>query len=126
MKFVRLLCLASLAAVSMFAAGADGKWECGVKGGDGVVRPLAATLKADGMKLTGTVNGMNGQPDIEIFNGMNHGGEMVMWSSKRPIPNGGTVQFDYKGMIKGDDMEITITRADGQGSPMTCSAKRAK
>jgi hypothetical protein len=125
MKFLSILCLASFAAIPMFAAGPDGKWECGVKGGDGQVRPLVATLKAEGMKLTGTVNGMNGQPDIEIFNGMNHGGEMVMWSSKRPIQNG-TVQFDYKGMIKGDEMEITITRADGQGAPMTCSAKRSK
>ena len=110
----------------MFAGAADGKWECGVKGGDGRVRPLVAQLKADGMKLTGTVNGMNGQPDIPIINGMAHGDEMVMWSSKRPIPDGGTVQFDYKGMIKGDEMEINIVRADGKGAPMSCTAKRSK
>jgi hypothetical protein len=124
MKFAHLLGLICLAAVSMLAAGTDGKWECGVKGGDGQVRPLIATLKADGMKLTGTVNGMNGQPDIEIFNGMAHG-EEVMWSSKRPTPNG-TVQFDYKAKIAGDEMQINIVRADGQGAPMNCTAKRAK
>lgn len=125
MKLVRLLSVGCLAAVSMFAAGAGGKWECGVKGGDGQVRPLVATLKADGMKLTGTLNGMNGQPDIEIFNGMAHGDE-VMWSSKRPMPNGATMQFDYKGKVSGDEMQINIVRADGQGAPMTCTAKRAK
>jgi hypothetical protein len=126
MKTLRILCLGCIASVAMFAGAADGKWECGVKGGDGQVRPLVAQLKADGMKLTGTVNGMNGQPDIPIINGMAHGDEMVMWSSKRPIPDGGTVQFDYKGMIKGDEMEINIVRADGKGAPMSCTAKRSK
>ena len=74
----RFLLLGALLTGSLMAADVDGKWECGVKGPDGVVRPLVATLKADGMKLTGTVNGMNGQPDIEIFDGMNHGdGDVV-------------------------------------------------
>ena len=91
---------------------------------DGQGRPLVATLKADGMKLMGTVNGMNGQPDIPIMNGMAHGDE-VMWSSKRPAPNGGTMQFDYKGKVSGDEMQITIVRADGQGAPMACTAKRS-
>ena len=124
MKLLRFALLAALTAASVFAAGADGKWSCGVKGGDGQVRPLVATLKADGMKLTGTVNGMNGQPDIEIFNGMAHG-EEVMWSSKRPTPNG-PVQFDYKAKISGDEMKIDIVRADGQGAPMNCTAARGK
>jgi hypothetical protein len=124
MRFVGWIAFSALTAGSLMAADVDGKWECGVKGGDGVVRPLVATLKADGMKLTGTVNGMNGQPDIEIFDGMNHGKE-VMWSSKRPIQNA-TVQFNYKGTIQGDEMKIEIVRADGQGAPMNCTAKRAK
>src|SRR6476659_2946974 len=113
MKGIRFLLLGALLTGSLIAADVNGKWECGVKGPDGVVRPLVATLKADGMKLTGTVNGMGGQPDIEIFDGMNHG-DMVMWSSKRPIQNG-TVQFNYKGMPDGDVMKIDIVRADGQG-----------
>lgn len=124
MKILRFSLLAVLASVTVFAAGPDGKWSCGVKAADGVERPLVATLKADGMKLTGTVNGMNGQPDIEIFNGMAHG-EEVMWSSKRPIANA-TVQFDYKGKITGDQMKIDIVRADGQGAPMSCTATRGK
>ncbi len=124
MKFARLLCLGCIAAVSMVAAGVDGKWECGVKGGDGQVRPLVATLKAEGMKLTGTVNGMNGQPDIPIMNGMAHGDE-VMWSSTRPVQNA-TVQFDYKAKVAGDEMQISIVRADGKGEPMACTAKRSQ
>jgi len=116
MKLLRFTLLAAVTVASVFAAGADGKWSCGVKGGDGQVRPL--------MKLTGTVNGMNGQPDIEIFNGMAHGDE-VMWSSKRSTPNG-PVQFDYKAKIAGDEMKIDIVRADGQGAPMNCTAARGK
>lgn len=76
------------------------------------------------MKLSGTLNGMNGQPDIEITNGMNHG-KMVMWSSTRPGPNG-PMQFDYKGYPSGDEMKIDIVRADGKGAPMSCTAKKAK
>ena len=129
MNFLRCLTLGGLLAGSLFtqsvlAADVNGKWECGVKGPDGTVRPLVATLKADGMKLTGTVNGMNGQPDIEIFDGMSHG-DMVMWSSKRPIQNA-TVQFNYKGTFAGEEMKIDIVRADGKGEPMSCTAKRAK
>jgi len=67
---------------------------------------------------------MNGQPAIEIFDGMNHG-EMVRLSSKRPIQNA-TVQFNYKGTPSGDEMKIDIVRADGQGAPMNCTAKRVK
>ena len=125
MKLLGLIALMGLTACSMFAADlVDGKWECGVKGPDGVVRPLVATLKSDGMTLTGTVNGMDGQTDIEIFDAMNHG-EEVMWSSKRPIQNG-TVQFDYRGAINGDEMKISITRSDGKGEPMSCVAKKKK
>jgi len=123
MKLLGLCALGGLMTVSVMAADVTGKWECGVKGGDGVVRPLVANLKADGMKLTGTLNGING-PDIEIFDGMAHG-ETVMWSSKRPI-QGGTVQFDYKGAVSGDEMKIDIARADGKGPAMNCTAKRSK
>lgn len=124
MKFLRPILLSALTAASRRAADVDGKWAYGVKGDDGQVRPLVATLKADGMKLTGTVNGMNGQRDIKIFNGMTHG-DQVMWSSKRPTPNG-LVQFDYKAQVAGDEMKIDIVRADGEGAATNCTATRAK
>ncbi len=88
------------------------------------MRPLVVTLKADGPKLTGKLNGMNGQADIEIFNGMNHE-DQVMWSSKRPVQNA-TVQFDYIGTFVGEEMKIDIVRPDGKGAPMNCTAKRSK
>ncbi len=86
MKFVPFLTLSSLLAGSLWAADPNGSWECSVKGPDGQMRPLVVTLKADGPKLTGKLNGMNGQADIEIFNGMNHE-DQVMWSSRRPTQN---------------------------------------
>jgi len=112
-----------LAAGSMLAADVTGKWECGVKGGDGVVRPLIANLKADGPKLTGSLNGIN-SADIEIFDGKVEGSQ-VSWSSKRPI-QGGTVQFNYSGMVSGDEIQLKIVRADGQGAAMGCTATRSK
>ena len=124
MKMTRFFALSAFLAVPMLAAEVDGKWECGVKAADGVTRPLIATLKADGMKLTGVLNGMNGAPDIAIFDGMSHGNE-VMWSSKRPIQNG-TVQFNYKATLANGEMKIDIVRADGQGAPMNCTAKKTQ
>jgi len=107
----------------MFAADVTGKWECGVKGGDGVVRPLVATLKADGSKVTGSLNGIN-SADIEIFDGKPEGNR-VSWSSKRPV-QGGTVQFNYSGTVAGDEIQLKIVRADGQAAAMSCTATRTK
>ena len=126
MKALGLLIVGGLLATGslMAADEVDGKWECGVTAADGVTRPMIATLKSDGMALTGTVNGMNGQPDIPISEAMNHGKE-VMWSAKRPVQNE-VVQFNYRGAITGAEMKIDIVRADGKGAPMTCVAKKAK
>jgi len=124
MKFVRFLTLSSLLAGSLLAADPNGTWECSVKGPDGQMRPLVVTLKADGPKLTGKLKGLNGQSDIEIFNGMNHE-DQVMWSSKRPIQNA-AVQFDYIGTFVGQEMKIEIARPDGKGATMNCTAKRSK
>jgi autotransporter translocation and assembly factor TamB len=123
MKMFRSCLLVCLGAGSMFAADVTGKWECGVKGGDGVVRPLIANLKADGSKLSGSLNGIN-SPDIEIFDGKVEGSQ-VAWSSKRPI-QGGAVQFNYSGTISGDEIQLKIVRADGQGAAMGCTATRSK
>jgi hypothetical protein len=116
--------LGSLLAGSLLAADPNGTWECSVKGPDGQMRPLVVTLKADGPKLTGKLNGLNGESDIEIFNGMNHE-DQVMWSSKRLVQNA-TVQFDYIGTFVGAEMKIDIVRPDGKGAPMNCTAKRSK
>jgi len=124
MKLAWITIFAGVFSGCVFGADADGKWVCSVKGADGVERPLVATLKADGMQLTGTVNGMNGQPDIAIAEGMNHGG-MVMWSSTRQIQDA-KVTFNYKGTLNGDEMKIEIVRADGKGAPMSCVAKKVK
>jgi hypothetical protein len=123
MKMIRWCLMGGLAAGSMFAADVTGKWECGVKGGDGVMRPLIATLKADGSKVTGSLNGIN-SPDIDIFDGKVEGNQ-ISWSSKRPV-QGGTVQFNYSGTIAGDELQLKIVRADGQGVAMGCTAMRSK
>lgn len=125
MKLAYLMILGGMLSGLAFADAVDGKWECKVKGADGVERPLVVTLKSEGgMEMSGFVNGMNGQPDIPITEAMNHG-EQVMWSSVRQIQKD-KVQFDYKGSISGDEMKIEITRNDGKGAPMSCTAKKVK
>ena len=121
---MKKLAFLMLAAGALWADDADGKWTCGLKGSDGVEHPLMVTLKTDDTDLAGTVSGFYGKADIKISDGMNHG-DMVMWSTERTIQNA-NVQFDYKGLISGNEMKITVVRADGKGAAMTCTAKKAK
>lgn len=124
MKLVHLILLGALAAGSAMAADADGKWQCSIKGADGAMHPLVVTLKTDDTDLTGTINGPDGKADITISDGMNHG-SMVMWSAKIPAKNGAE-ELNYMGYPAKDEMKIEVKRADGKGSPMTCTAKKVK
>jgi len=129
MKMTMLSCLLPLGlALPVIAADAtgndvNGTWECGLKGADGAIRPLVATLKVDGSKLTGVLKGIN-SPDIDLFDGKIEG-DRLSWSSKRPV-QGGTVQFNYSGTATAEGLQLTVARADGQGPAMNCTAKRGK
>lgn len=69
----KLLCLCAglllaFSAPAVLAADVTGTWTADTVGPDGSSYPLTFTLKQDGAKLTGTVQGAQGDP-IEISNG---------------------------------------------------------
>ena len=69
--------------------------------------------------------------DLTNFNGKQARGRHILFTGrvfeegKRPIQNA-TLQFNYKGTPSGEEMKIEIVRSDGQGAPMSCTAKHVK
>jgi hypothetical protein len=126
-----------LLVVAFVAVAADvtGKWTYEAPGrGGNPGRPTTITLKADGMKLTGTVPGGGGRgggggctppPDIEITNGKVDGNN-ISFEVKRTM-GGNEVVTKYEGTLSGDELKLKITRPGQDGTPMTneVTAKRA-
>ena len=112
------------------AADVSGKWTFEAPGrGGNPGRPTTITLKADGMKLTGTVPGGGGKgappTEVEITNGKVDGNN-IYFEVKRSM-GGNDVVFKYEGTLDGDTMKLKITRPGQDGSPVTteATAKRA-
>jgi hypothetical protein len=116
------LSLLSVAGVAL-AADATGKWSGDVHLPNGQTVPFVAHLTQQGDAVTGTLEGMNGSPDVQITDGkVSH--ETVHFTGVRPI-NGNEVTFHYTGKMKGtDEIDFRIARADGKGKTMHAMTKR--
>jgi len=110
-KVFVVLALFALTCLVASAAAIDGKWmteaPAGGKGG-----PQTLTLKADGAKLTGSLDAGRGMPaDISDgkVDGMN-----VSFAVVQDF-GGNKVTSTYKGMLMGDDLKLTRTREGAAG-----------
>jgi len=105
-----------LGAMSAFAADATGTWSGQMAGPNGEGFPLAFSFKQDGMKLTGTVKGPQGEP-IEITDGKADGDKISFTISV----NGGQMVIKHEGVVKGDSLELTSKSDQGDfpGGKMT-------
>jgi hypothetical protein len=121
LRFAWLVALLALTCLAAWAADVDGKWTAEVQGG----QTQTLTLKADGMKLTGTMEGGQGGP-VEISEGMLHGSD-VMFKVVREF-NGNKFEQSYKGTLSGDELKLTReAAAGGKGrGPQDLTFKRAK
>ncbi len=120
---VAILCVLTFA---VMAADVNGKWTWEQQGQNGATT-TTLTLKADGGKLTGTLDGGRGGP-VEISDGKVDGNS-ISFSVKRNM-RGTDVVTPYKGIINdsGDSMKIEFSRmgrGGGEPTPMTVTAKRA-
>ena len=122
-RFAWLAGALACASLAAFGAGVDGKWTAEVQGGKGP-QTQTLTLKADGMKLTGTMEGGQGGP-VEISEGMIHGDD-VMFKVVREF-NGNKFEQSYKGTLSGDELKLTReAAAGGKGrGPQDLTFKRA-
>jgi hypothetical protein len=106
------------------AADVSGKWTYEAPGrGGNPGRPTTITLKADGMKLTGTVPGFAGRgggggggtppADVEISNGKVDGNN-ISFEVKRSM-GGNEMVIKYEGTLDGDSLKLKITTPNMQG-----------
>ena len=111
-----LILVASMA----FAAPIDGKWVGEIPGMDGNPMKLSYTFKADGATLTGSTTGPDGK-EMAIKDGKIDG-DKVSFSITLDF-GGQEMKMEYKGVLSGDDLKLTL---DMMGQPMEIPLKRAK
>jgi hypothetical protein len=113
--------LFALSALALFGADVNGKWTYEMQTRDGQKREASMTLKAEGDKLTGTMQGRQGDRPIE--NGKINGDEI---SFETTVNMGGEDRkILYKGKLEGDEIKLNMSAAGGQFS-RDMVAKRAK
>jgi hypothetical protein len=118
----KLLCLfAALAmtftAATTRAADVTGTWSAEMKTPDGNSFPLTFKFKQDGEKLTGTVQGPQGDP-IDISNGKVDGDKFTFDVSF----NGMTIHHDCT--VDGDEITMTTKSDSGDFPGMQLTLKR--
>jgi hypothetical protein len=124
MKNRLMMFCALLGLTCMVALGADidGKWTRENQGKDGKTTVQTLTLKADGSKLTGNLDGGRGGP-VEISEGMVMGKD-VMFKITRAGRDGTPTTTTYKGtLLSGDTLKLSFDNGRG---PQDQEFKKAK
>lgn len=110
---IALLSLSSMA----WAAGVDGKWIAKVAATQGQEdSEITLTFKADGKKLTGTLNNSLMPGDIEIQEGKIEG-DKVSFSLSRNFGQS-DMKVVWKGTLAGDEIKFTRGIEGGMGGGM--------
>ena len=128
-SYFLLAAVLALAAMVALGAAIDGKWTAEVQGRNGT-NTQTLTLKADGSKLAGTIEGGRGGA-INISDGMIMGND-VMFKVTQEF-NGNSFTRNFKGTLAGDELKLTATvegggggGKGGRGGPQELTFKRAK
>jgi len=124
MKTFLLSTLLGLFAFAAFAADVTGKWTGEVPGRSGNMQTNTFVFKADGAKLTGTLNGGRGG-DVELTEGKIDG-DNISFVVVRTFGDN-TIKQTYKGKVSGSEIKFTRTMEGGQGGgqPVEFTAKKA-
>ncbi len=117
-----MICLFAVAGLAWAQAKVDGKWMAEIQGGRGT-QMVTITLKADGGKLTGTVEGGRGGA-IPIEEGTVSGSTIKF--KQKQMGRGGEVILNYTGTVSGDEIKFSRMQEGGQGMPVEFTAKRAQ
>jgi hypothetical protein len=124
-RVIILSAILVLAAVGLaLAANVDGKWVAQVPGQGGNTREVTFNFKAEGDKLTGTMSGRQGQPDVQIADGTVKGDDISFTQTFNA--QGNTVKLVYKGKVSGDEIKFTRTVEGMDRPPSEFTAKRVK
>ena len=119
-RLVLLFAAVLLVVVTASAADVTGKWTAQVPGRGGETRETTFTFKADGMKLTGSMSGQQGE--MAISDGKISGDEISF--SVTANFGGNEVKLLFKGKVSGAEIKFTRTR-EGSDRTQEFTAKRA-
>jgi hypothetical protein len=97
-----LACALLLASTAAFAAGVDGKWMGSIDSPSGPVQ-ITYVFKAEGMKLTGTSTGPDGNT-LTLKNGKIDG-DKISFSLDLDFGNGPTT-FNYTGVVEAKQIKL--------------------
>lgn len=114
--------LTLLAASAAQAADPSGTWKWKFSGQQGREVELTLKLKAEGEKLTGTLD--RGQRSSEITGGTFKNDEVSFEVTNER--NGNKVTTKYKGKLEGDSIKGTSQSTRGEGRTRDWEAKREK
>ena len=121
-QFAILTVLFGLLSVAAWASDITGTWVGSISGGGGDFT-LTYSFKQDGDKLSGTVQGPQGDPlpltDCKID------GDKISFAVKVDM-GGNAATFSSKGIIKGDEIVLTTTTDAGMdmGGEMTLKKQK--
>jgi hypothetical protein len=112
--------LLTLIGVVAIAAAADvsGKWKAQIPGRGGNTNETTFNFKADGDKLTGTMENPRGSVDIQDGK---VSGDSISFVVVRKMQDN-EMKINYKGTISGDELKLTM---EVNGNAREVTAKRA-
>jgi hypothetical protein len=102
-----------LALAAAYAADVTGKWVAEMPGRNGTTQ-TTFTFKVDGAKLTGTMQGAQGDP-VELTEGKVDG-DNISFVTVRNM-GGNEFKITWKGTVSGDEIKLTREFAGGMGGP---------
>jgi len=116
----KVLSFCVIALLAMFsaawAADVNGKWVAKAAGGQGQDSEITLTFKADGAKVTGTLNNSAMPGDVEIQEGKIEG-DKISFSLKRNFGQS-DMKVVWKGTVSGDEIKFTRDiEGGGMGGP---------
>src|SRR5206468_10902580 len=117
-----VICVFVMASVAFAQNAVDGKWTAEITTQRGP-QNMTLMLKADGGKLTGTVEGGRGGA-IPIEEGTIQGNTIKF--KQKQQGRGGEVILNYTGTVSGDEIKFSRMAEGGQGMPVEFTAKRAQ
>jgi hypothetical protein len=120
-----LICLFAVAGLALAQAKVDGKWNIEITTQRGT-QMQTLTLKTEGGKITGTVEGMGrGGPTTTPIEDGALSGSTLTFKTKQMGRGGEQVQ-QWTGAVSGDEIKFKREVVGGQGMPQEFTAKRAK
>jgi hypothetical protein len=124
MRTVLLTALLGIFALAAVAADVTGKWTAEVPGRGGNTATNTFVFKADGAKLTGTMDGGRGGA-VEIADGKVDG-DNISFNVVRNF-GGNDVKISFKGKVSGSEIKFTrtIEGMDNAPAPTEFTAKKA-